>query len=659
MRDDTHYSADGRGVDLTSLFEGLAQSSVEAFLAIGDTDLLESTYEAFEKVGIHGIFLRHLQPLISDNRIQSVPPVIVKALIGYHADNAEYDLAEEVIWSVNPLSLDINQAVTLCEEHDLWDALIHVYTRALLDYVTPITKLLGPNMDPTLVYAYLEAILSGVSYPNGEALPEAAQAQSAVYEVVFGDYLSHLLVNNELFLHVLDLAFEHPFLNDSPTISRQAIINTLLDRSPSDLFVQIFVSRNLPKYPQFITLPPTTLDRLLRNLSQREDEETREDRQMAVEYLLSAYRPHDYESILELFERAGFTRILLRYYRGERRWTEAAKVTIKQADEEIFETLVEIFDMDKDSTSVLEDSVDVLLGIDIARSATMVDKWSPTLHDSVIDKLPAMDQLLYLQQLLEPDHSSLNRDQRHHYVSLLRQYNRDHVIDYLENARDIDVGRVGIECERDGFVEGHLWALSKQGDPETFVIAGNIIRQQGADLGQAVIAGDFEHSLQHLEDTTRMSIRLANKQPTENTWFAILQPMIETIQSISNLDKTVSARLRVLVQSTFLHLLSSGVSFPRLFKRLVDETSNNKTSYSEFRTILTGMLESYRSEGEMLLMSKRLMESDLFGAVEELSKKRQAGWGPKGGRICRCGEEVLEGGLVLGSGQMTHKRCAV
>jgi hypothetical protein len=59
----------------------------------------------------------------------------------------------------------------------------------------------------------------------------------------------------------------------------------------------------------------------------------------------------------------------------------------------------------------------------------------------------------------------------------------------------------------------------------------------------------------------------------------------------------------------------------------------------------------------MLLMSKRLMEADLFEVVEQLSKKRQGGW-MAAGRICRCGKEVTEG-IVLGSGQMAHKRCAV
>lgn len=654
MRDDTHYSADGRGVDLTSLFEGLAQSSVESCLAIEDMDLFETTYDAFEQAGIQGIFLAHLEPFVLDNKIKHVPPGIVKAMIGMHEDRGDYDAAETVIWSVDPLSLDINQAVTMCERHSLWDALIHVYIQALFDYVTPITKLLGPRIEPTLVYAYLEAILSGVSYPSGESLPDAEKAQGQVYDAVFGDYLTHLLVNTELFLHVLDLAFEHPFLNDSASISRQAIVNILLDRASSDLFVQIFVSRNLPKYPQFIVLPPSTLDRLLRNLASGTDD-TREDRQMATEYLLSAYKPHDYDSILELFDEAGFTRILGRHYRRERKWRELAVLAIREQDADLFEDLDQIFENDTDTISVLDQSWSSILKKDITRTAILVDRWSPSLHDRVISSLDDMDQLYYLQQLLEPDHSALTVDHRHRYIALLRQYNPHHVIDYLEQAKDVNIPRLAVECERDGFVEGQLWALERQGDPATFEIAGKIIRQQGSDLYRAVSSGDYEHILVQLEETSRMAVRLAQKDPTEDNWFAILQPIIETIQSISTIDNNVSSQLRGLIQSTLLHLVSSGISFPRLFKRLVDETSGNKTSYAEFRTILTGMLDSYRAEGEMLLMSKRLMEADLFVAVEGLSKKRQCGWGPTS-RTCRCGREVSNG-VIMGSGQMLHTEC--
>jgi len=64
MRDDTHYSSDGRGVDLTSLFEGLAGCCIEACLAMGDMSFLfDDAYDSYSNVGNfpwppRGIYLR-------------------------------------------------------------------------------------------------------------------------------------------------------------------------------------------------------------------------------------------------------------------------------------------------------------------------------------------------------------------------------------------------------------------------------------------------------------------------------------------------------------------------------------------------------------------------------------------------------------------------
>ena len=70
---------------------------------------------------------------------------------------------------------------------------------------------------------------------------------------------------------------------------------------------------------------------------------------------------------------------------------------------------------------------------------------------------------------------------------------------------------------------------------------------------------------------------------------------------------------------------SRAVSFPRLFRRLVESpkpaaASTNGTAYTEFRAILTGMLETYRSEGDMLVIAKHLVDRDIFDTVEELVK---------------------------------------
>ena len=104
--------------------------------------------------------------------------------------------------------------------------------------------------------------------------------------------------------------------------------------------------------------------------------------------------------------------------------------------------------------------------------------------------------------------------------------------------------------------------------------------------------------------------------------------------------------LRSLVQTTFGALVSitssSTVSFPRLFKRLVNSTpSSTGSHYTEFRIILTGMLESYRSDEDLLYMLKHLIDRDLFEAVEQVTREQTKGWGLARGACQYCRLPVL------------------
>ncbi len=81
------------------------------------------------------------------------------------------------------------------------------------------------------------------------------------------------------------------------------------------------------------------------------------------------------------------------------------------------------------------------------------------------------------------------------------------------------------------------------------------------------------------------------------------------------------------------------VSFLRLFKQLVSAASSPKGQvskgipYTKFRTVLAGMLESFRPEGNMLVITKHLVDRDVSELVEERSK----GWAPAQNACNGCG----------------------
>ena len=62
LTDQTHVTPDGRGVDRTSLFEGLAITCAHACIALDDFDFLfEDLYADYDAWGIARIFLEQLE----------------------------------------------------------------------------------------------------------------------------------------------------------------------------------------------------------------------------------------------------------------------------------------------------------------------------------------------------------------------------------------------------------------------------------------------------------------------------------------------------------------------------------------------------------------------------------------------------------------------
>jgi hypothetical protein len=774
MTDSTHVTPDGRGVDRTVLFESLVVTCCHACIALDDTEFLfEELFQKYDDSGILRIYLRHLEPFMLSNEIRYVPPRITQRLINLHEEDGRPDLVERVIWHIDPACLDINQAIHLCQRHSLYDALIYVHTRALRDYVAPIVEILGlirrvmihrrekaengnesehdvsdseSSIEPMIlhsykVYPYLSHVLSGLTYPSGEPLPEdeAFQAKKDIYTFLFygrstvwpskGDgkliltsdeeggvepthpYIRQLLLwDSESFLHSLDIAFEDPFLHDETqkSISRLIIVRILLELVNSDslpsedaILVHIFIARNAPKYPHFLfdKLSPTILHNTLLRLATGGRLEAREDRQLAAEYLLSVYKPHDTEEIYAMFEAAGFYRILRTWYRRDRRWDLLFMTYLNDSDirsPTVFEKLDEVLVAGVQSNKgivpeqlalTLENSLVRLLELGEAETALLVQAYDPQLHRRALDALGSSDsdeqRLLYLQALfssLQPGGTSIPpsellsvmmSDLGHIFINLQCRFHPRETIRTLEALPSHllqwdDVIQI---CERNQTQDAVVWALDVQGEPQVALdkaaeyqreLALQIVQffSQSSDgpdvqLGSAL---DTIHSI--TQRGVDICLRRSHKSsdvdiPLEDIWFTLLNSQIGVVQLVSacqpsNLkerDQEAKTKylteLRSLVQKTFGALVSitstSAVSFPRLFKRLVNSTTSTAHShYDEFRTILTGMLESYRSDGDMLMMTKNLVERDLFDTMARYTRQKSRGWAPDRGICIYC-----------------------
>lgn len=185
LRDGSHSD----GETIQRLFEGLVATSVHACLALGDADwLFDELYERYEQNGIEGIFLDRLEPFVLGGAVHALPPSVTQRLIAVRADRQQYDAAERIILHVEPSNLDLNQALRLCEGHNLYDGLFHVYSQALNDWTTPVIEVLD------LVQRIVEERQGRPRHPEDGADPVASygadwsESQSPAWMEHVGSY---------------------------------------------------------------------------------------------------------------------------------------------------------------------------------------------------------------------------------------------------------------------------------------------------------------------------------------------------------------------------------------------------------------------------------------------------------------------------------------
>jgi hypothetical protein len=775
MTDGTHVTPDHRGVDRTSLFEGLVTVCCSACIAMEDFEFLfEDLFQKYDDSGISSIYLRQLEPFVLNNEIRYVPPRITQRLVALHQRDGRPERIERIIWHMDPTCLDLNQAIHLCQQYHLYDALAYIYTRALRDYVAPVVELLGLirkvkrfrqsrdeslsrtgltlhpdlSMESTIInaykiYPYLANTLSGLTYPSEDPLSDddAYQAKRDVYTFLFfgrsivwppGEggklvltsdedggseptypYVRQLLLfDSESLLHSLDIAFEDAYLNDeSQTINRLVIVRILLEilssghLSQEDVtMIHIFVARNVPKYPQFLQIAPSTLHSILVGLTDDPDPNNREDRQLAAEYLLSIYNPHDTELIIKLFETAKFFRILRTWHYHEHRWAKLLSTYVDDPGITSLDLLNKVQDVlsassrfnkgiiPEDLIILVSNSLPRLLHVDITGTALFIDKVLPNLHRKALEAFSDdisgdRDRYEYLLSLLNVDTEDLAResnhglsgnltsDLQHRFFSLQCRFYPNDVIGILRSlpVEMLEFDDILITCQSFEVYDAVIWAIDRHGDPQGALVKGdlfqkkiasslveNISAQDGPE--KSTIASNLDKLLTIAQVSREVCLGRSRQSspsniPLEDMWFKLLDSQIQTVQffagfssignenSAAEVDLLLSS-LRSLVQKTFSSLVSitsaSAVSFPRLFKRLVNSTPSAPSSqYQEFRTILTGMLESYRSDEDLLVILKHLIDRDLYETILQATKEHICGWASQRGTCQFCQKPLV------------------
>ncbi|GLI78512.1 vacuolar protein sorting-associated protein 8 [Penicillium ochrochloron] len=524
----------------TQQLEELAEVSVTACLQMADEEFLwEEVFNWYEEHESAGIFLDVLEPHIVDGTIRSLPPIAVKALINHFIVTHSAGRLEEIICLLDTTTMDIDQVTTLCKQHNLYDAYIYVWNRCLMDYVGPLEdllRLIPAQTEELLVngdyavemrrhtnamkmFPYLSFVFTGRIYPIGDEMDEAEalRAKTALYQYLFSGHLSGAGSINEAgsfgqlqamlkfdassFMSMLNEAFEDSFLNEpeseeAPTsgvsINRQYLISILLQVmdtpffAPSDtIYLDMFVARNLPKYPQYILLSGTTLHQVLVRLCQYPEEDMAEDCELSAEYLLSFYHPPDVQSMVPLFKEARFFRILKSTYRSEKQYPQWITTYLDDphGKEAIFTALHDCLrsgsglgkKQRRDVIEVVKQQAKEIAAIDVKRAAQAMQDLAPETHSTFLHVLEddPFNQYQYLQVLVEPQAQagenrsapSVENWMIERYVQLLCKYNPSHVADFVDGLRvgDIHLEELLPSIEESGAIDAAVILLARQG----------------------------------------------------------------------------------------------------------------------------------------------------------------------------------------------------
>jgi len=534
----------------------LAEVVFTGLLSMDEHDVLfGETYDAFEEASAEKAFFETLEPYIQENQITAVPPNVLKDLITFYASANRSTRLEEMICRLSTDTMDLNQVTMLCQQYVLYDALIYVWTRAIGDYITPLTnileliKLVDFEVDESeniylsaakKIFPYLAYTFTGRVYPGGTFMDDdqAYSAKRDVYRFLFSGknlrwppnsgelittqsdgspeppfpYLQLVLeFDAASFMSMLNEAFEDSFLNGEQdaangaqvngtshestlTPTRQSITNYLFGIMNTDnfdhediIYFYMFVARNLPKYPQHIMLPGTSLHQILIGLCNYPTEAIKEDCQLSVEYLLSIYHPPNPQSLVPMFEKAGFHRVLKSVYRGAHQYARLLETYLDDEDDEdaVFECIAQILRPSQglvkkqvnEVKAVIVNRAGDIAAVDAAQAARTLKQHAPDLLRPVLDAIKddADAQYHYLEALIEPEQTqtgatthideSLPPGFIERYVQLMCTYNSTHVADFVSllKSGDLQLDPVLPALEQSGVIDAAVILMARDG----------------------------------------------------------------------------------------------------------------------------------------------------------------------------------------------------
>ncbi|XP_045462002.1 vacuolar protein sorting-associated protein 8 homolog [Harmonia axyridis] len=185
---------------------------------------------------------------IVNGKLTSLTPFIAQCLVS-HLEKKDVQTLENVLLMLEISCLDLHQVLTICKRYKLYNAWIHITTKTLGDYTSPITEFLSELTPANLrlgntMLVYVSSCLAGLGYPNGNipkeditrvkfdvlrCLEALHSINGTEHEKTYPYLRSLLKFNMRECLNVIELAFtEVVFSGEMGLLHRQRLVNILM-----------------------------------------------------------------------------------------------------------------------------------------------------------------------------------------------------------------------------------------------------------------------------------------------------------------------------------------------------------------------------------------------------------------------------------------------
>jgi len=356
---------DSEPINQVFSYQVVGCAAIEYLVLVDRTDVLYGgIYEQFADIKKENFFLELIEPYILSDQLRYLHPEIMHTFVEYYSSQKKLKQVEKCIVHLDIASLDFHQVATLCRQHQLFNALIYIYTVGLADFVTPLQHILqsliqyvknentrlelGATVQLTL--EYITKCMQN-KYPDGTKKPQSGPSiRDQVLKFLFdkdtdsnsGNYQrisTLLMLDSKGFLNALSPCVEDPRFQGE-FVTKQYIIDALvhLTEFRSDLFKQpqiedlyLFLASQYAKGNGNIS--PTLLEKIVSYCTSPQYPGNFDERQKTL--LSLVFRSNssvDRNRLLIMTEGAGFYKVAEFLHRQNKNYAKALNCHLKDED---------------------------------------------------------------------------------------------------------------------------------------------------------------------------------------------------------------------------------------------------------------------------------------------------------------------------------------